>query len=46
MGEMTDLLLKVADTLVAHPGLAAGLGAAVILLLFVWGVLSTSHRYR
>ncbi len=44
--EMTDLLSKVVDVLVAHPGLAAGIGVGVLFLLIAWAVVSTSYKYR
>ena len=43
---MTDLLYRVVDVLVTHPGLAAGIGVGVLFLLFVWAVVSTSYKYR
>lgn len=43
---MTDLLSKVVEVLVAHPGLAAGIGVGVLFLLFAWAVVSTSYKYR
>lgn len=41
-----SLFDRIASLVVTHPGAALGLVAAVGLMVLVWGVVSTSYRYR
>lgn len=43
---MPELVLDVLAWVVAHPVLAAAIGGALLVGLFVWAIVSTSYRYR
>ncbi|MFN2610033.1 MAG: hypothetical protein ABR507_04060 [Actinomycetota bacterium] len=43
---MQGLVAKMMSLLAAHPGATVGAVAAVGLAVLVWGVISTSYRYR
>lgn len=43
---MQELLAKVVELVTTYPAAVAGIGVTVLLAAFVWGVVSTSYRYR
>lgn len=43
---MTDLLDRAYGLLTQYPQWGVALVAVAVVILFAWGVVSTSHRYR
>lgn len=43
---MQDLLAKLMDLWLSHPAAAVGVVAGIMFAVLIWGVVSTSYRYR
>lgn len=43
---MQEVLTRLVDVVAANPGAALGLGSTLLGILLVWGVVSSSYRYR